>query len=82
MKLSRRRKMDVCRQLRIKPIQPNQVWSMDLVADQLANGAILQTLTIIDVFSKEALAIEVGQRLGGEPVVAASNRIAAQRKAP
>lgn len=81
-KLPKRRKMVVCRQVRIKPTQPNQVWSMDFVADQLANGAKFRTLTIIDVFSKEALAIEVGQRLGGEHVVAALNRLAAQRKAP
>ena len=81
-KLPRRRKMVVCRQVRIKPTAPNQVWSMDFVADQLANGAKFRTLTIIDVFSKEALAIEVGQRLGGEHVVAALNRLAAQRKAP
>jgi putative transposase len=55
---------------------------MDFVGDQLANGARFRTLTIIDVFSKEALAIEVEQRLGGEHVVAALNRLTAQRKAP
>jgi len=55
---------------------------MDLVADQLASGARFRTLTIIDVFSKEALAIELGQRLGGEHVVAALSHLAAQRKAP
>jgi hypothetical protein len=81
-KLPKRRKMVVCRQLRIKPTQPNQVWSMDFVVDQLANGGRFRTLAIIDVFSKEALAIEVGLRLGGEHVVAALNRLAAQRKTP
>ena len=55
---------------------------MDFVVDPFANGARFRTLTIIDVFSKEALAIEVGQRLGGEHVVAALNCLAAQRKAP
>jgi len=58
LKLPGRPKMNICRQVRIKPTQPNQAWSMDLVADQLANGAKLRTLTIIDVFSKEALAID------------------------
>lgn len=81
-KLPKRRKMVVCRQVSIKPTQPNQVWSMDFVADQLANGVRFRTLTIIDVFSKEALAIEVEQRLGGEHVVDALNRLAAQHKAP
>jgi putative transposase len=70
-KLPRRRKMVVCRQVRIKPIPPDQVWSMDFVADQLANGAKFRTPTIIDVFCKEAPAFEVGQRLGGEHVLAA-----------
>ena len=54
---------------------------MDFVADQLANGARFRSLTIIDVFSKERLAIEVGQRLSGEHVVAVLNLLA-QLKAP
>ena len=49
---------------------------------QLASGMRFRTLTTIDVFSKEALAIEVGQRLRGEHVVAALNRPAAQRQVP
>lgn len=36
---------------------------------------------MVDVFSKEALAIEVGQRLRSEHVVATLNRLAAQRRA-
>lgn len=54
----------------------------DFVGDQLANGIKFRTLTLVDVFSKESLAIEVGQRLRSEHVVAALNRIAAQRGAP
>lgn len=55
---------------------------MDFVADQLANGMKFRTLTIVVVFSKEALAIEVGQRLRSEHVVATLNRLTAQRRAP
>ena len=47
---------------------------MDFVADQLANG--------MKVFSKEALAIEVGKRLRSEHVVAAFNRLTARRCSP
>lgn len=54
----------------------------DFVGDQLANGIKCRTLTIVDVFSKESLAIEVRQRLRSEHVVAALNRITAQRGAP
>ena len=81
-KLAKRHKMVVLRRQRVKPAASNGVWSLDFVSDQLANGMRFRTLTIIDIFSREALAIEVGQRLGGEHVVAALNRLVAQRKAP
>lgn len=81
-KLPKRRKMVVTRVAKIVPIKPNDAWSMDFVADQLADGSKFRTLTIVDVFTKEALAIEVGQRLKGEHVVSALNRIAARRGAP
>jgi putative transposase len=74
--------MVVTRQTKIKPTAINQAWSMDFVADQLANGMKFRALTIVDVFSKEALAIEVGQRLRSEHVVATLNRLTAQRSAP
>lgn len=78
-KLPTRRKMVVTRQAKITPVQPNEAWSMDFVADQLTNGMKFCTLTVGDAISKESLAIEVGQRLRSEHVVAALNRIAAQR---
>jgi len=81
-KLPKRRKMVVVRQERIRPRASNDVWSMDFVSDQLADGTRFRALTVVDIFSREALAIEVGQRLGGEHVVAVLNRLAAQRQAP
>ncbi|VVD70007.1 integrase [Pandoraea horticolens] len=81
-KLPKRRKMVVTRVQKIVPGKPNDAWSMDFVADQLADGSKFRTLTIVDVFTKEALAIEVGQRLRGEHVVSALNRIAVRRGAP
>ncbi|HDR9504654.1 TPA: IS3 family transposase [Burkholderia cepacia] len=81
-KLPKRRKMVVTRVAKIVPVRPNDAWSMDFVADQLADGSKFRTLTIVDVFTKEALAIEVGQRLRGEHVVSALNRIAVRRGAP
>nr|WP_186017013.1 IS3 family transposase [Burkholderia gladioli] len=81
-KLPKRRKMVVTRMAKIVPVKPNDAWSMDFVADQLADGSKFRTLTVVDVFTKEALAIEVGQRLKGEHVVSALNRIVARRGAP
>jgi len=81
-KQPRRRKMIVHRQARPKPQRPNEAWSLDFVHDQLSDGQKIRMLTVVDVFSREALAIEVGQRLRGEHVVEVLNRIVRRRGAP
>lgn len=81
-KRPRRRKMIVLRQARYQPRRPNEVWSLDFVHDQLSNGQKFRALTVVDVFSREALAIEVGHRLRGEHVVEVLNRLVRQRRAP
>jgi putative transposase len=81
-KRPRRRKMVVARRERYVPKRANQAWSMDFVADQLADGRKLRALTVIDVFTREALCIRVGQRLRGEDVVDACNQLVAKRGAP
>src|SRR3546814_9504889 len=68
-KQPRRRKMIVHREARCKPQRPNEAWTLDFVHDQLSNGQKFRMLTVVDMFSREALAIEVGQRLRGEHVV-------------
>ena len=54
---------------------PNEAWSMDFVADQTSQGNRFRMLTIIDVFTRECLAIEVGQKLNGEDVARTLARI-------
>jgi putative transposase len=81
-KRPRRRKMAVARRERYVPKRPNQAWSMDFVADQLVDGTRIRILTIVDVFTREALCTRVGQRLRGEHVVDACNRLVATRGAP
>ncbi len=44
------------------PEQPNVRWSMDFVADTLGDGKTFRALNIVDDFSREAVAIEVGPR--------------------
>jgi putative transposase len=60
----------------------NQCWSMDFVADALFDGRRIRALTVVDDFTRESLAIEVGQGITGEQVVAVMNRIATVRGAP
>jgi putative transposase len=61
---------------------PNDVWGMDFVADQLADGRKLRTLTVIDLFTRECLAIEVGFSLRAEHVVTAMKQISHERGLP
>jgi putative transposase len=61
---------------------PNQVWSIDFVADQLSDGRRFRALTVVDVYTRECLAIEVGQSLKGHDVVRVLQRIAEERGMP
>lgn len=72
----------VHREARVVPAAPNEAWSMDFVADQLVQGTRFRALTVVDIFTKECLAIEVGQSLKGEHVVAVLKRIAGVRGVP
>jgi putative transposase len=78
----RRRKAVVARVHRPSVTRPNDTWTLDFVANQLANGQRFRALTVVDVFTRESVAIEVGQRLRGEHVVNVLNRLTAQRGAP
>ncbi len=61
---------------------PNALWSMDFISDALFDGRRLRALTVVDVFTREALAIKVDQGIRGEQVVAVMTRLALMRGAP
>ena len=75
-------KAQVTRPQRKPASRPNQAWSLDFVAGQLSNGNRFRCLTIVDVFTRECLAIEVGQRLSGNDVVTVLNRIRQSGRVP
>lgn len=60
----------------------NQIWSMDFVADALFDDRKLRMLTVIDLFARECLAIEVGQSLKGEDVARVLTAITEARGLP
>jgi putative transposase len=78
----RKRRAAITRRERIRASGPNQVWSIDFVADQLADGRRFRALTVVDVYTRESLAIEVGQKLKGLDVVGVLQRICKERGAP
>ncbi len=62
--------------------RPNEAWSMDFVSDQAQGGQRFRMLTVVDVYTRECLAIEPGQRIGGDDVVRVLTLVAARRGAP
>ena len=53
----------------------HQCWSMDVVADQLFDGRKIRALTVVDTYSRQCVAIHVGQSLKGEDVVAVMDQL-------
>jgi len=75
----RRKRASHCRVAPAPPSAPNQRWSMDFIADTLDNGRRFRALTIVDVFTRECLAIEADFSLPARRVTAVLNRLAATR---
>jgi putative transposase len=61
---------------------PNDLWAMDFASDALFDGRRLRALTVVDAFTRQALAIDVAQGIKGEHVVEAMTRLATVRGAP
>ena len=78
----RQRRASEQRGERLRPAAANQAWSIDFVADQLTDGRRFRALTIVDVFTRESPAIEVGQALKGSDVVEVLNRLRIERGVP
>ena len=53
-----------------------------MVADQLADGRRFRPLTVLDLFRRECLAIDVGHGLTGRDVVATLERVRFERGLP
>jgi len=55
--------------VRLRPLYKNHVWSWDCVMDRTVDGRPLKILTLIDEFTKEALAIYVARRIRAHDVI-------------
>ncbi len=63
-------------------VAPNQEWALDFVAGGVASGRGIGILTIVDGFTRECPAIEVGVSLGSRRVTRVLERAIAERGAP
>lgn len=67
---------------RVTAKRPNESWSMDFMSDELYNGQRIKLFTLVDNFTRESLAIEVAERMGGHRVVEVLMMVAAERGLP
>lgn len=65
-----------------EPGRLNELWTMDFLSDQLADGRVFRMLVIMDVFSRECLALEVDTSISGRRVARVLDRLKAQRGLP
>ncbi|QDV62464.1 hypothetical protein Mal65_15980 [Crateriforma conspicua] len=49
---------------------PNHVWSVDFIFDRTEDGRSLKILSLIDEFTRECIALEVGRKFTGDDLVA------------
>lgn len=62
-----------------QPAGPNERWALDFVSDALSRGRKIRLLTVVDAFTREALAIEVDTSLSGVRVARVLDQVIARR---
>ena len=71
--------------LRVVPPPPtgaNERWCMDFVSDRLEDGHYFRMLTVVDVFTRECLALHADRHLSGRKVAQVLERVGAGRGLP
>jgi putative transposase len=77
-----RRRVAASRPRPMPPTGPNHVWAYDFVFDHCANGQKLKCLTVVDEYTREALAIEVDGSIRSRRVIDVLARLVSMRGAP
>ena len=68
--------------IRLRPCWRNHVWSYDFVATRTHDGRALRMLTVIDEYTRECLAIDVGRRLRADNVLFRLSELMIERGVP
>ena len=68
--------------VRRKAIMKNEVWGMDFIHDHTSDGRTLKMLVVVDEYTRECLALDVGRTCRGGDVVAVLDELTAIRGAP
>ncbi len=64
------------------PTQNNERWAMDFVSDMIASGQRIRALTLIDLHSRECMAIEIAANLPSRSVTQVLARVIRYRSKP
>lgn len=68
--------------IRLRPERRNHVWTYDFVHERTHDGRALRMMTVLDEYSRECLAIEVGRHLNSKNVIATLARLFLQHGVP
>ena len=68
--------------IRLRPHYPNHIWSIDFVHDKLSNGRAYKMLTVLDEYTREALSVAVGAKMGSAEVLEALYPLLLRRGKP
>lgn len=77
-----RRRAAATRPKATAPTGPNQVWAYDFEFDACANGQQLKCLTVIDEYTREALAIDVAGGIRSARVIEVLTKLISVYGAP
>ena len=82
LRRKKRRRLQRQRTPKIVAQSSNEEWAMDFVTDSLASARHLRILTVVDVFTRECLALETDTSIGSLRVRRTLDRIIGERGAP
>ena len=68
--------------IRLRPAYRDHVWSYDFMADRTSDGRALKFLNIIDEYSRECLAIDVGRKMTSDEVMDRLTQLFVDRGVP
>ena len=68
--------------IRLRPLYPNHIWSIDFVHDKLSNGRPYKMLTVLDEYTREALSVNVATKMGSAEVLDALYPLLLRRGKP
>ncbi len=81
-KMPHRKRAAVPRTERLVASKPNEIWAMDFMHDRLADGTAFRLLTVVDLYSRECVALSVDRSFRSPDVVRVLAHACKQRGRP